>query len=176
MAKKKSFQHEKPPSRINLFLEVQDGGAKKKKELPLRLLVTGNFSGREDDTPLTERDIDAINKNNFSGVMKDKNLELNYTVENKISDDGGDMKVNLKFDDLDSFHPEQVAKQIPELGKLLATRNLLQDLRNRLISMNDFRKQLESVIKDKEAREKLLAELGEVIQSDDAAESEDAPE
>ncbi len=47
-----------------------------------------------------------------------------------------------------SFNPEAVAKQVPELARLLATRNLLQDLRNRFISAADFRKQIESVVND----------------------------
>jgi type VI secretion system protein ImpB len=73
-----------------------------------------------------------------------------------------------------SFSPEQIAKQVPELSRLLATRNLLQDLRNRLISAADFRKQIESVINDPEARDQLLAELDTIIQDDESADDGDA--
>ena len=38
-----SFQKEKPPARVNLFLEVTQGTARKKVELPLRILVVGDF-------------------------------------------------------------------------------------------------------------------------------------
>ncbi|EOC0517067.1 type VI secretion system contractile sheath small subunit, partial [Cronobacter sakazakii] len=39
-----SFQEEIPKARINLKLNLHTGGAQKKVELPLKLLVTGDFS------------------------------------------------------------------------------------------------------------------------------------
>lgn len=167
----RSFQHEKPPARINLFLEVATGGAKKKMELPLRLLVMGDFLGREVDEDIADREIININKDNFEDVLRSSDLNTEYTVADKLRGGDNELKVNLKFDSMKSFNPEQVARQIPELSKLLATRNLLQDLRNRLISVGDFRKQLESVIKDEALREKLLSELDQVVANDDGAAS-----
>ena len=73
------------------------------------------------------------------------------------------MPVNLKFEKMSDFRPESVARQVPELSRLLATRNLLQDLRNRLISVRDFRQKLEEVISDPDARAELLAELDKVV-------------
>lgn len=170
----KSFQHEKPPARINLFLEVMKGNAKKKMELPLRLLVTGDFTGKEPDQALEDREIININKQNFEDVMKSSDLNVDYTVKNKLKGDGtDDMKVHLEFENMNTFRPEEVAKQVPELGRLLATRNLLQDLRNRLISLSDFRKELEGVIKDEAALNKLLSELDSVIAPDGASGDEE---
>ncbi len=169
----KSFQHEKPPARINLFLEVQKGDAKKKVELPLRMLVTGDFAGRESDTPVEDREIININKDNFEQVMKSHELGLEYTVENKLKGEG-DMKVELNFEGMDDFSPEAIAKQVPELSKLLAARNLLQDLRNRLISVGDFRRKLEEVISDDKARAELLAELDKVVPGASEESAEDS--
>ncbi len=160
----KSFQHEKPPARINLFLEVQKGDAKKKVELPLRLLVTGDFTGKESDVPVEDREIINLNKDNFEKVMKSQELGLEYTVDNKLTGEG-EMSVELNIEDMKDFSPEEIAKQVPGLSRLLAARNLLQDLRNRLISVRDFRQQLESVITDEAAREDLLAELEKVVPS-----------
>ena len=158
----KSFQHEKPPARIDLFLEVQKGDAKKKVELPLMMLVTGDFTGKESDVPVEDREVINLNKDNFQKVMKSQELGLDYAVENKLTGEG-DMAVSLNFENMKDFSPEEIAKQVPELSRLLAARNLLQDLRNRLISVRDFRQQLESVITDKAAREELLAELEKVV-------------
>jgi len=158
----KSFQHEKPPARINLFLEVQKGDAKKKVELPMRLLVTGDFTGKESDVPVEDREVINLNKDNFEKVMKSQDLGAEYTVENKLTGEG-EMAVNLKFENMKDFSPDEIAKQVPGLSRLLAARNLLQDLRNRLISVRDFRQQLETVITDKSAREELLAELEKVV-------------
>jgi type VI secretion system protein ImpB len=158
-----SFQKEKPPARINLFLEVQKGGAKKKMELPLRLLVAGNFTSKDADIPLTQREKININKDNFQDVMKSSDLGLQMNVQDKLKGGDAEMKVDLKFKDLNSFHPEEVAKQVPQLTRLLATRNLLQDLRNRIISINDFRKELERIVKDKSSLAKLSEELDKLV-------------
>ncbi|GAB5537536.1 MAG: type VI secretion system contractile sheath small subunit [Rubricoccaceae bacterium] len=172
-----SFQHEKPPARINLFLEVAKGDASEKVELPMRMLVMGDFTGREDDTPLEDREVINLNKDNFEDILKSQEISVKTNVSNTLTGEG-DLPVDLKFDSMKSFSPEAVAKQVPEIAKLLATRNLLQDLRNRLISAADFRKQIESVIKDDAAREQLLAELDKVVQDDepaaDDAEGDDA--
>lgn len=162
----KSFQHEKPPARVNLFLDVDTGGAKKKVELPLRQLVLGDFLGRKVDEDVADREITNINKENFEDVLKSSDLHIGYTVADKLRGGDNEMKVDLKIDSMEAFNPEAVARQIPELDKLLAARNLLQDLRNRLISMGDFRRELETVIKDEAMREKLLGELNQVVASE----------
>ena len=50
-----SFQHEKPPARVNLFLEVAKGDATERVELPMRMLVVGDFTNREDRPSKTAR-------------------------------------------------------------------------------------------------------------------------
>jgi type VI secretion system protein ImpB len=167
----KSFQHEKPPARINLFLEVQTGEAKEKVELPLRMLVTGDFSGKDSDVSVEDRDVININKDNFDRVLKSQDVNLEFNVENKIAGEG-DMKVNLEIESMKDFSPDEVVKQIPALSKLMATRKLLNDMKNRLISSSEFRKKMESVIKDEAARNKLLEELKGVIPE---ASDEDEP-
>jgi type VI secretion system protein ImpB len=160
----KSFQHEKPPARINLFLEVQKGDAKKKVELPMRLLVTGDFTGKESDVPVEDREVINLNKDNFEKVMKSMDLGVDMNVENKLGGEG-EIPVNLKIENMKDFSPDEIAKQVPALSRLLAARNLLQDLRNRLISVRDFRNQLETIITDEAARNELLAELEKVVPS-----------
>jgi len=159
----RSFQKEKPPARINLFLEVQTNGALKKKELPLRMMMMGDYTGRDEETPLEDREAININKDNFNSVMNSMDLDVEYTVPDRLKGGDEEMAVNLKFDNMKSFRPEQVAKQVPELNRMLAMRNLLQDLRNRVVSMSQFRKQLEEIVKDKDALEKLAGELDQFV-------------
>lgn len=163
----KSFQHQKPPSRIDLTLDVATGDAKEKVELPLRLLVMSDLTGKKEDTPLSEREVISVTDNNFDDVMESYDLDLECVVPNNLRGEG-DMKVELEFDNLDDFEPEQVAQQVPELSRLLAARNLLKDLRNRLISMREFREQLEEIITDEEARQELLGELKNVVPEEDS--------
>ena len=168
-----SFQHEKPPGRVNLFLEVAKGDAKERIELPMRLFVVGDFTGRDDETPLEEREALNVNAQNFEDILRSREIEMSYTVEDTLRGEG-EMKVDIKLDSMKAFGPEQIAQQVPELARLLAARNLLQDLRNRVISVGDFRKQLEAVVKDPAARARLLAELDAVV-DDDQEDADAAP-
>jgi len=168
----KSFQHQKPPSRVDLTLDVATGDASEEVELPLRLLVTSDLTGKKEDAPIDEREIVSITDSNFEEVMQSYDLGLEYTVPDKLTGEG-QLKVDLEFDTLDSFEPEAVAQQVPELSRLLAARNLLKDLRNRLISMGEFREKLEDIISDEETRQELLDELEQIV-PEEAAEAEDS--
>ncbi len=167
-----SFQKERPRGRVNFFLEVKKEGATVREELPLRMLVLGKFSGEESDIPFEDRDKVSINKNNFDDVMKESGLRLDFTVADMIRDpqegeERDEKRVELKFDRMKSFNPDEVAKQVPDLNRLVAVRNLLQDLRNRLVSGKQFRKELERIVKDKDALEKLKRELEPIITSEE---------
>ena len=142
----KSFQNEVPPSRINIKLDLHTGGAQKKVELPLKLLVTGDYSNGQDKRDLAEKEKVNINKNNFDSVLSDFNPKANLTVKNTLSPAGGEMR---------DFHPEQIAQNVPELRALLAMRNLLRDLKSNLLDDSAFRRELETILRD----ENLSAEL-----------------
>lgn len=169
-----SFQREKPPARVNLFLEVSKGDAQQKIELPMRLMVLGDYKGRPDSTPLAERELINLNKDNFEDVLKSMDAKLEYAVEDTFKGGDEEMKVELDITSMKSFDPEEVAKQVPQLNRMLAMRNLLQDLRNRVVSANDFRKQLEGIVKDEKALEKLAAELDQFVQKTDSDSEEEA--
>ncbi len=158
-----SFQREKPPARINLFLEVATGDAQEKLELPLRLLVMGDYMGREDRTAVADREILNLNKDNFETVLSSMDIKLDYNVPDTLKGGDEDMKVSLDIDSMKSFSPEEVAKQVPQLNRMMAMRNLLQDLRNRIVSLPDFRKQLEKIVKDDASLEQLTAELDKFV-------------
>jgi type VI secretion system protein ImpB len=161
-----SFQKEIPKARINLSLDIETGGAQKKMELPLHMLVMGDFSNGKGEGPLAARERINITKNNLQKVMKDISPKVSLVVSNTIKDDGTEMKVDLCFDKIKSFKPEQVAKQIPELHSLLAMRNLLKDLRSNLLDNIAFRKELEKIVHDKPELEELKNELEKIIDTD----------
>jgi type VI secretion system protein ImpB len=160
-----SFQNEIPPARINLKLDVGKGGAKKKIELPLKMLVVGDFSFKEKGDRISDREKISINKNNFTQVMESMDLKLKYNVENKLTGDG-DLSVDMGMKNMDSFKPENVAKSVPALSKMLAARNLLKDLKSNLLDNREFRKRLELIIKDPAAVKSLQEELKKVVPED----------
>ena len=168
-----SFQNEIPPARINLKLDVGKGNAKKKIELPLKMLITGDFSGKKHDDRVADREKVSVDKNNFTQVMESMDLNLNYSVENKLTEEGGDMPVSLKIKDINSFKPENVAKEIPQLSRLLAARNLIKDLKSNLLDNRDFRKRLESIVKDPESAKSLQEQLKALVPDEQPEEGKD---
>jgi type VI secretion system protein ImpB len=157
-----SFQNEIPPARVNIQLNVDKGGAQKKVELPLKLLVLGDFTQRKDDTRVSEREKINIDKNNFDQVLESLDLGVKTVVPNKVKNDGSDLAVDLKIKNMKSFEPSEIVKQVPELSKLMAARNLIRDLGSNLLDNREFRKRMEGILKDKSAMEGILAELDKV--------------
>lgn len=166
-----SFQKEKPPARVNLVLEVPDGDATRKTELPFRTLVLGDFTGKADDTPLEDREVIDVNADNLESVMKSMDLGMDMIVPDTIRGGDNDLRVALQIDGMDSFRPDQVAKQVPEIDRLVAVRNLLQDLRNRVVSMSSFRRQLEAIVTDPAQLDQLVAELGTMVEDTPAGDT-----
>lgn len=163
-----SFQNEIPPARINLKLDVGKGDAKKKIELPLKMLVVGDFSTQKHSDRVIEREKISITKNNFTQVMESFDLKLKYNVEDKISGKEGDIPVELDIKNMDSFKPENVAKNVPQLSRLLAARNLIKDLKSNLLDNRQFRKRLEDIVKDPAAAKSLQEQLKNLLPEENA--------
>ena len=116
-----------PRERVNIVYRPATGDAQEEIELPLKLLVIGDFTGRQDDRMLEDRATVNIDKDNFNDVLKGQELGLSVTVPNKLSENPEDeMNVNLRFESLKDFGPESVAEQTPELKKLLELREALR--------------------------------------------------
>lgn len=162
MARERSFQNEIPPSRVNIRYVKYTGGAQEKVELPLKLLLLGDYTLRPDDTPLEERKKISINKDNFESVMKEQKLSLDLLVPNRLGGGAEDLEVRLRVDSLQAFSPDALAKSVPELAKMLEVRELLSDLKARVITNRNFRLALEKIVKDPGQVESILKELDRV--------------
>ncbi|MBP0070626.1 type VI secretion system contractile sheath small subunit, partial [Yersinia pseudotuberculosis] len=80
-----SFQNEIPKARINIKLDLHTGGAQKKVELPLKLLVMGDYSNGQEQRPLSEREKLNINKNNFNSVLAEFQPSLKLAVPDTLA-------------------------------------------------------------------------------------------
>lgn len=148
-----------PRSRINIKYTAAIGDAQKEIELPLRMLVMGDFTGRADSTPLADRKATSVNKDNFAEVMSQQKLGAKIAVKDQLSGEAdSQLSVDLKFDSLKDFTPGQVAHQVPELAKLMQVREALMALKADL-NKADFRKKLEQLVTDPELRAKLESML-----------------
>ena len=150
-----------PKERVNIVYKPATGDAQEDVELPLKMLMLGDYTGRADDTPVEERKAINVDKDNFNDVMRAQNLAVDMTVPDKLSGEAdGEMAVSLKFKSLADFGPEGVVSQVPELRALMELRNALNALKGPLGNIPKFRKKIESLLGDAEAREKLMSELG----------------
>jgi len=150
-----------PKERVNIVYRPATGDAREEVELPLKLLVMGDFTLTPDDRAVEDREPINIDKDNFNEVLKAQNLALNLTVSNKLlGETDQEMGVTLRFESLKDFEPESIVKQVPELRRLVGLREALRSLRGPLGNVPEFRKKLQDLVKDETARERLLTELG----------------
>jgi type VI secretion system protein ImpB len=161
-----SFQNEVPKARVNLKLSLHTGGALKKVELPLKLLTVGDFSNGKEVRPLSEREKVNINKNNFNSVLAEFSPEVNLSVENTLAGDNTVENINLTFQNMKDFEPEQVARQIPQLKAMLAMRSLLRDLKSNLLDNSTFRRELEQILRDPALSSELRSEIAALAPKD----------
>ncbi len=166
-----SYQKEIPKARINLSLDVETGGNQKKTELPLKMLVMGDFSNGKTKGKVADRQRIDINKNNFESVMADLAPTTRFEVPNLLAKDGSDLTIDLAFKAMKDFRPDSVAQQIPELHSLMAMRNLLKDLKANLLDNVKFRKELEKIVSNQPQLEGLKQQLEKLL--DDSHESSD---
>lgn len=151
-----------PKERINVTFKPATGDGLEELELPLKLLMVGDYTLAEDDRKLEDRKAININKNNFDEVLEKHNLNLDLEVENKLSDnaDDAELAVNLQFKSLKDFDPASLVQQVPEMKALMELREALVALKGPLGNVPAFRKAIEEVLTDEASREKVLAELG----------------
>ncbi|WP_127089588.1 type VI secretion system contractile sheath small subunit [Aquabacter cavernae] len=156
-----------PKERVNIRYRPATGNAKEEVELPLKLLVVGDFTQKPDERPVEERSLVNVNKDNFDEVLKAQNLSLDLSVDDKLSEAGQDEKVSvsLKFDRLKDFEPEAIVQQVPELKRLLELREALVALKGPLGNIPAFRKMIQSVIEDDAARQRFLSEVTDTTQN-----------
>lgn len=149
-----------PKERINITYKPATGNQQAEEELPLKLLVVGDLTGRPDERPMEKRTPVNIDKDNFQSVLEQHNVGASFKIPNPLSSEkGAELAVNLRFRKLSDFTPDAVAAQIPELRDLLALRAELTALKGPMGNIGDFKRAVEGLLKDPERRERALAEL-----------------
>ncbi len=76
---------------------------------------------------------------------------ISYAVENKLQNDGTRLGLDLRFNSIEDFDPDNVVQQVEPLRKLVEARRKLSDLRSKM-----------------DGNEKLEALLGDIISNTDA--------
>jgi type VI secretion system protein ImpB len=141
-----------PKSRISLTYDTrQPDQPKKEKELPLRLLVVGDLSGRayKAEAPaagakpddLESRPIQNLNGANLDAVMAKMNVSLTLTgVANHVEKDGLPFDVTIPIKSMSAFEPGNMVNLVAPVAKLLEVRKLILDLQAQVDNNKVFRR------------------------------------
>ena len=165
MPKKESLQHKidrvRPP-RVQITYDVEVGDAIELKELPFVVGVMGDFVGKPEEplAPFKSRKFVEIDPDNFNQVMAGMKPRLAYTVDNKLQDDGSKMGIELKFNDIEDFEPDQVVQQVEPIRKLVEARQKLADLRSKMDGNEKLETMLEDIISNADQQKELSDALG----------------
>ena len=148
--------------RVHITYEVETEGAEILRELPFVVGIMGDFSGDPTQPlrPLNERKFIQIDRDNFNEVMTRMTPGLNLRVDNKLTDDGSQMAVGLRFDSLEDFEPARVAEQVPALKALLETRSKLRDLMSKVDRSEQLESLLEQILTNENELKSLSGQLG----------------
>lgn len=150
-----------PKERINIAYKSNTGGVSEDVELPLKMLVLDDFTGRPNEDVLEDIEPVTISKDNFDEVVKSHNISMAFSVPNKLEEDSeDDINVDLKISSMKDFNPENVAKQVPELNSLLELRRALLALKGPLGNTPAFRKTIQAILDNDETRAQIMRELG----------------
>jgi type VI secretion system protein ImpB len=142
-----------PRSRITLTYDTrQPDQPRKEKELPLRLLVVGDLTGRaaKPDLPagatpppkddFEDRKIHDLNGGNLDAVMKKMNISVQLQgIANHIDKSGGQFDVTIPITSMASFEPGEIVNHVPPVQRLLRIRELLLKLQASVDNNKPFR-------------------------------------
>ena len=157
--------------RVHITYEVETGGAIEMKELPFVVAVLGDFSGKPtDDEPLPkvkDRKLIEIDRDNFDQVLRAMKPRLafgvdsyGYDPDNNLAKDGGRLNVELRFESLDDFHPDNIVKKVDALHELVKARKRLSDLLSKMDGNDKLEELLNDVVSNTDSQKQLSASLG----------------
>ncbi len=165
MPKKESLQHKldrvRPP-RVQITYDVEVGGAIELKELPFVLGVMGDFSGKPEESlpALKNRKFVEIDPDNFNQVLAGMKPRVAFSVDNKLQSDGSKVGVDLTFNNIEDFEPDNVVQNVEPLRKLVEARQKLSDLRSKMDGNEKLENMLNDVIANADQQKQLSDSLG----------------
>lgn len=158
---KKTVGSVAPKERVNISYKPAVGDAKSQIELPLKILVLGDFAVRPDERAIEDRETINVNKNNFDGVMASMDLSVDFSVPNRlVSGSDEEIQVSLKPKSLKDLTPDNLVESIPELKKVLELRAALKALKGPLGNVPQMRRTIQSMVTDESIRNRLVQEVG----------------
>lgn len=176
-SKQKVIERNRPP-RVQIAYDVEHYGSPTTIELPFVMGVMADLSGasetKEATRPLNERkfvDVDALRFNKFMEALSPR---VKARVKNTLptaegAEEEDELFVDLSFQKMGDFTPDNVAEQVPALAELLRMRGQLEEL----LGFIDGKVSAEKRIADLLASQPLLQQAAEAALKEGAADGED---
>lgn len=155
-----SIQDIIPKSRLTLRYKTEIHGQPEDIDLPFRMLITGDFSGKlSKKQPFDERPMLNFNGNNTDATIK--KMRINVSVK-----DSDENIHTLPINDLDSFRPENITESIDTLREMLKAKRMLNHLLSSMNNSAKFRSTLKSLIDNPDSKEALKSLLASSYEKD----------
>ena len=133
------------PPRVHIEYEVEAGGAVERTEVPFVIGVMSELSGSCRSSPplrLRQRNFHEIDLDNFNNVLAAIQPRVRFPMVSSLS--SSQVDINLQFNHIDDFEPENVLKRIEPLRELsesttsLETQHLIWRHLDRILHAPEF--------------------------------------
>lgn len=144
--------------RVQIEYEVELYGAESKVELPFIMGVMSDLVGKSNNPlpDLSERKFMEIDVDNFDDRMKSLKPRVAFQVDNTLTNDGK-MNVDLEFESMDDFLPNEIAKKVEPLKELLEARTQLANLQSYMDGKSGAEELISKVLADNDLLKSLAS-------------------
>ena len=120
------------PPRVQIEYDFETYGAAKLKELPFIMGILSDLSGKPAQplAAVEKRKFTDIDMDNFDKVLKATKPRVAFQVPNTLTEEGGNISVELTFTSMEDFTPAKVAEKVDALNRLLKARTELKNLKS----------------------------------------------
>lgn len=156
--------------RVQIEYDVETYGSDRKVDIPFVMGVLSDLAGKSkvEQPNLEQRKFLEIDVDNFDDRLKSVQPRTAFFVQNEISGNGM-LGVDLTFESLDDFSPDNVARQVPELNQLLMARRQLSNLLSYMDGKSNAEEMLMKALKNRPLLESLARPAEATVSQDNDA-------
>lgn len=149
--------------RVHITYDVEIGNAIEKKELPFVVGVLADLSGMPVSAlpAMKFRKFVEIDRDNFSEIMRIIAPRLVIRVPNHLSEEIPESSIEINFEKIEDFEPQNLAQKVPVLAQLYKKRTNLRNLITKMDGNDSLEDLLNQIMKNRDSLERLKRELDE---------------
>lgn len=146
--------------RVQIEYDVELYGSESKVELPFVMGVMSDLVGKSHEPlpDLSERKFMEVDVDNFDDRMKSLRPRVTFQVENTLTQEGGKLNIDLEFESMDDFLPNEIAKKVEPLKELLEARTQLANLQSYMDGKTGAEELISKVLADSDLLKSLAAQ------------------